>query len=453
MGKKYNFDYIIIGSGPAGSTAALMLAKAKKHIAIVEQQAFGGNHLNSRDIPYEVSLSFSQTFASLSARPEISGQDLHYNFPTIVSHQSFIASTLSDERQKTFTDAGITCIHGYANFLDKHTVAVGDQKYTADHFILATGSELKTSEIAGLDTVNYLTPSTAIKVSRLPKFVFIVGGGSSGCEIAEYFAELGAKVLIMERAGRLLPHEDKEVSSTIKDYFTNEFGIMVVTSARVVAVSQDGPIKRVIFNINGQEKMVRVDCIILATGSRPVTNYGLENAGVKYKRTGIGVDGSFRTSQKHIYAIGDALGGPSSTERAEYQASILANNIIRKSKNPVNYSGFIRITNTYPEIAVVGMNELELTKQKKKFKKSIVYLNELPISKAYQLDYGFVKIIADRSGHILGATIVAPNAGLMAEELSMAIRHRLTTLEVASTPHISDSFNQAIKLAAKKLIK
>ncbi|MBR3143841.1 NAD(P)/FAD-dependent oxidoreductase [Candidatus Saccharibacteria bacterium] len=453
MGKKYNFDYIIIGSGPAGSTAALTLAKSKKHIAIIEQQNFGGNHLNSRDIPYKVSLGFSHTFSHLSNRPEISGQELHYNFPTIVSHQSFITSTLSDDRKKELENAGVTCINGYANFLDKHTVAVGDQKYTADYFILATGSELKTSEIAGLDTVNYLTPSTAIKVRRLPKFVFVIGGGPSGCEIAEYFAELGAKVLIMERAGRILPHEDKEVSSTIKDYFTNELGIMVVPSARVVAVSQDGPIKRVIFNINGQEKMVRVDCIVLATGSSPITDYGLENAGVKYKRTGIGADSSFRTSQKHIFAIGDALGGPSSTERAEYQASILANNILRKSKNPINYTGFIRITNTCPEIATVGSNELELSKQKKKFKKSIVYLNELLPCKAGQLDYGFVKILADRSGHILGATIVAPNAGLMAEEIAMAIRHHLTALEIASTPHISDSPNYAIKLAAKKLIK
>ncbi len=453
MGKKYDFDYIIIGSGPAGTTIAKTLARAKKKVAIVEGKAFGGSNLNSRDIPYAVSLGFSHTFRKLRSYPEIGNGNLHYNFPTIVSHQEYIVSLLGGNSRSAYEDRGITTIVGYAHFLDKNTVAVGELQYTAKTFIIAAGARLRTSEISGLSHVNYLTPDTAIKVRRLPKLAFIIGGGSTGCEIAEYYAELGAKVIIMERATRLLPREDKEVGENLREYFENELGIMVIPNSKVVALEQEGGIKRVIFSAGGQEKMVRVDCVVLATGSEPNTDLGLENAGVKYKKVGIGVNDFFQTSTKNIYAIGDCIGGDSSTERAEYQASVLAQNLLGRSKNLTNYSGFIRVADTYPQVAVVGQNELDLGKSLKKCKKSIVYLKDLPVSRTERLMYGFVKLIADSKNHIIGATIVAPNAALMAEELSIAIRHQLTALEIASTPHISNSFNVAIKLAARKLIK
>lgn len=454
MGKKYDFDYIVIGSGPAGSTVALKLAKkSRKRVAIVEKHAFGGSNLNARDIPYAVSLGFSHTFSKLSNYPEIGGQELHYNFPTVVSHQEHTTSLLAQNNLQKLENARIICINGQAQFIDNHTITVGERQYTANNFILATGAKLNTSNIIGLDSVNYLTPDTAIKVRRLPKFALIIGGGSTGCEIAEYFAELGAKVIIMERASRLLPKEDPEVSEVITDYLTNELDAIIISNAKVVALEQDSISKRVIFSTNHQEKVVRIDCIILATGSTPYTDYGLENANIKYKEAGITVNKFFQTSAKNIYAIGDAIGGESSTELAKYQASILAANLLDKAKNSVNYKGFIRLTNTYPEIATVGSTETELTKQKIKYKKSIVYLKDLPASKTERLDYGFVKILADHNNRILGATIVAPNAGLMAEELSIAIRHRLTALEIASTPHIANSFNHAIKLVAKKIVK
>lgn len=454
MGKKYDFDYIVVGSGPAGNTIALKLAKkSKKRVALIESHTFGGSNLNTRDIPYSVSLGFSHTFAKLSNYPEIGGQELHYNFPTVVSHQEHTTSLLAKESFKKFEATDITCISGQGQLVDEHTIAVGEKQYTTANFILATGSKLDTGKIIGLDSVNYLTPDTALKVRRLPKFALVVGGGPTGCEIAQYFAELGAKVIIMESASRLLPKEDEETSETITEYFTTELGIMVVTNSKVVALEQDNISKRVIFNTNHQEKFVRIDCIVLATGAKPFTDYGLENANIKYDDNGIIVNKFFQTSAKNIYAIGDAIGGESSTELAKYQASLLAANLIEKTKNFPNYKGFIRLVNTYPEVATVGLTENELDRQKVKHKKAIVYLKDLPASKTERLDYGFVKLITDHNDHIFGATIVAPNAGLMAEEISIAVRHRLTALEIASTPHIANNFNYAIKLVAKKIIK
>ena len=454
MGKKYDFDYIIIGSGPAGSTTALNLAKAKKHVALIEGNGFGGSNLNTRDIPYGVSLGFSHTFAKLARYPEINRQNLHFNFPSVASHQARVISALGGNDTKPYESAGITCIKGYANFLDNHTVAVGSEQYSAKDFIIATGSHLKTGEISGLDTVQYLTPETAIKVRRLPRVAFVIGGGASGCEIAEYYAELGVKVLIMELKDRLLPREDAEVGACLKSYFEKELGMMVVLDSKVIAIEPHGSTKRVVFTTNGRERMVTVDCVVVATGSEPNTDLGLENAGVKYKRTGIITDKLLQTSAKNIYAIGDCLGKNSSTERAEYEASVLTANLTTRSKNLLSYTGFIRKTNTYPEVAVIGLNEVDLLKRDRKHKTSIVYLKDLPASAIERCNYGFVKILADNhSDRILGATIVAPQATYIASELSLALRHHLTALTLASTPHIANSFAYAIKLAAKDLVK
>lgn len=453
MGKKYNFDYIIIGGGPAGYTAAFTLAKTKKRIALVEESIYDDNFI-SRDIPYATSLDFAHTFFKFTHYPEMSGQDLHYNFPTIVAHQNTVINSFLEEQKTLLEKNNITHIEGHAHFLNSHTIAVNDVQYSSETFILATGSELKTTGIAGLETSKYLTPTTAIRIRRLPKYAFIIGGGPTGCEIATYYAELGAKVIIMEKEPRLLPREDEETSACLTEYFTHKLGILVVANTEVVAIEEDKVSKQVIYKTGNQEKSVRIDNIILATGFKPRLDCGLENAGVKVKPNGvIATNNSFQTTAKNIYAIGDCLGNESSTERVEYQASLLASNLIKKGKSLPSYHGFARVTNTSPEIATVGFSEARLKKLKRKYKKSIVYFKDLPISKITRSSYGFVKILTDRKNHVIGAAIVAPHASLMIGELSVAVRHHLTVLELTGTPHISNDYPLAIKLAAKNLVK
>lgn len=455
MGRKYNFNYIVIGSGPAGSAAALTLAKSKKRVALVEGKYFGGANLNTRDIPYSVALDFAHTYHKISHFPEFSHQDFSFNFPTIVAHQlKAIIESGGGNNQKVFDDANVICLRGYANFLDQHTIAIRDQKFTADNFIIATGSHLNTANIAGTNAVNYLTPDTALKIRRLPQAALIIGGGSTGCEIAEYYAKLGAKVLLMESASRILPHEDTDVSQSVAEYFTNHLGITILVDCKAIALEQDDLSKRVIFQNNHTEKLVRVDCIILATGSQPNTDLGLENAKIKYTTTtGIKVDKYFQTSSKNIYAIGDCISNVSSTERANYEGKLLASNLTSKSKNIANYVGFARTTNTSPAVVTIGLTEAELKRRKRKYKKSIVKLSETPASKIFGAKYGFVKLLADRNGHVLGGCIVAPSAVTMSGEIAIAVRHHLSAIELASTPHVINDFSYAIKLAAKKLIK
>lgn len=453
MGRKYDFDYIVIGSGPAGSAAAMSLAKAKKRVAIVEGRYFGGSNLNTRDIPYSVALDFAHTYHKISRLPEFNHQEFSFNFPTIVAHQlKVIIESGGGNNQKIFDNTGVICINGYANFLDQHTIAIGEQKITSYNFIIATGSHLNTSTIAGTDAVNYLTPDTALRIRRLPKAVLVAGAGSTGCEIAEYYAKLGTKVILLDSANRILPREDAEASQALANYFSNDLGVTVLPNSKVIALEQDDLSKRVIFQNNHIEKMVRVDCIVLATGSIPNTNLGLENAKVKYTSNGIKVDNVFQTSTKNIYAIGDCINDISSTERAEYEGNLLASNLIHKTKNPANYVGFARITATCPAVVTIGFTEAELKHRKRKYQKSIIKLSDVPASKIFNAHYGFVKLLTDRSNHLIGGCIVAPQATSMYTELALAIRHHLTAVELASTPCSINSFNYTIKLAAKKLV-
>ena len=452
MGRKYDFKYIVIGSGPAGSTVALNLAKHKKRVAIVEAHFFGGSNLNTYDVPFGVGLDFSHHYSKTLTYPELKNQDLSFNFPTISARELSTILEAGGNDRRPFEDAGVICLSGYANFLDKHTIAVNHQKFTAEYFILATGSELKVQDIAGTETVNYLTPEAAIKLRRRPKVVAVVGAGSTGCEIAEYYAELGVNTILFEMADRILPREDKDVSTTMNNYFIRKLGMTVLPTCKVTAIEEDNFSKRLVFRFNNSEKMVRVDTIVLATGSKPFTNYGLENAGVKYKDTGISSNKLFQTSAKHIYAIGDCLGGESSTDRAELDATTLSSNLINNSKSIPNYKGLIRLTHTNPAIATVGRTEEELTHSKQKFKKAVIQLSEITASKIHNQNYGFIKLLANKSGNIIGACIVAPEAGLLAQEIALAIRHNLTVLELASTPHLANTYNEAIRRAAKKLL-
>lgn len=452
MGKKYDFKYIVIGSGPAGSAAALKLAKAKKSVGLVEGRFYGGSNLNSRDVPYSVALDFAHNYSKLSSYPELKNQEFSFNFPTVAARELSTVIAADGNNKKPYEEAGVICLSGYANFLDDHTIAVNQKKFTAETFILATGSHLKTSDINIPESMDYLTPESAIKIHRLPEVIAIVGAGSTGCELASYFAELGSQVILLETSNRLLPREDKEVGDCLSDYFTRKLGITILTHSKVVSIGRDEHSAYLIFSYEGAEKLVRVSDIVLATGSEPNLNYGLENTKVKFKNSGIAVDKFFQTSAKHIYAIGDCLGGESSTDRAHHEGITLAANLIANTKTPINYSGLTRTTYTQPEVAVVGLTEDDLLRRDRKYKKAIINLSETTASKTHNFDYGFIKLICDKTYRILGASIVAPHASLLAEEIALAIRHNLTAIELASTPHIMNSYNYLIKLAATKLL-
>jgi dihydrolipoamide dehydrogenase len=384
------------------------------------------------------------------AKRGLSSASLRYNYPTLMNWKAVAAKSVGANSKKSFENAGITCLHGFAHFIGPNEISVKRERYTSANFLITTGSSLHNPSIKGLDTVSFSTPSTALDLTRPPKAVFIVGAGSTGCELAQYFIKLGSKVLIADISGRLLRREDEEAGQIIDAIF-NKLGVKVLTQSRVTAISRDAASKKVIFMRGGQEKSVRVDEIILATGSKPNIDMGLENAGVQYTKDGIKVDNTLRTNAKNILAAGDVIGGDSSTERAVYEAVLAVSNLIHRTKNEVDYKGFVRITNTYPMIAQVGVTEDDCLRRDRKFKKTLVPVGSSIAGKTSGFQDGFVKLIVDKSNKIIGSTIVSPHADLMVQELSMAIKYGLTAAEAANVPHVASGWGEVVRLAAKRL--
>lgn len=448
---KTDYDLIVIGSGAAGGAASLMAAGAGKKVALVEADKWGGSSLNYGDVPFSALFHASHLLAEATAGTKfgLSSQNLRYNYPTINNWKNTATRRAGANSKKVFDEAGIATFHGTAHFLSPHQISVGKQQLSARKFLIATGAHLLDTGIKGLDTVNFMTPESVLDMIRPPKTIFIVGAGSTGCELAQYFAELGTKVLIAEVAGRLLPREDEEVGQVFDGLF-NHLGIKVLTQSRVVALEKDSVSKKIIFMRGGQEKSVRIDEVLLCTGSTPATDLGLENAGVKYGQHGIKVTKNMQTSMKHIFAAGDCIGGDSSSEKSVLEAGVAVSNIVSKAKNVVDYSGLCRSTRTYPMVASAGATEDDCIRRDRKIRKVIVPLSIVQASNTSDFRDGFVKVLTDRNRKIVGATIVAPQAGIMIQELAMAIRFGMTAGDIADTPHIATEWSEAVRIACRR---
>ena len=452
MKKKFDFDLIILGGGNAGCEAALIAAAHKKKVAIIEANKWGGSNLNYSNVPLGALFEATQLLKSAidGSRFGLSSANLRYNFPTLRSWKNLAMQRACADDKTQLEEAGITCIEGRGHLISSTEVSDGDKIYRAKKIMLATGAGMLDTGINIPEGVKYLLPSDVPDLMRPPKTVFVVGAGATGCEIAQYLRALGSEVVLADYAARLLPRKDEEVGQVLDDVFT-ESGIKVLTQTRVTNIVNDGGLRRVIFLRGGLEKSVRVDEVILCTGSAPNTDIGLENAGVEYNAHGVVVDNEMQTSVKNIYACGDITGGESSLERSSLQAKVAANAIIGK-KVANNELGMIRITKTMPEIAEIGATEDDCIRQDRRFKKIVLPLGE--VSKSNIADYadGFIKVLADKKGKIIGATIMAPSAGILMQELAFAMRHDMTLADIANTPHLTHDWSELVHQAALQLM-
>lgn len=450
---KLDYQYVVIGSGAAGSAAALMAAGLGVRTAIIEADRWGGTTLNYRDIPYAAALGFAQQYAEAVAasRFGMSSSTLRFNYPTLLNWQAAAVRRAGGGNSKVFENAGIDCYHGFAQFVGSHVVAVDGQQISGEKFLIATGTNIAINGIVGIDTVSCWSPDTALRMAKLPKTLLVVGGGSTGCELAEYFAALGVSVVLIEAQDRILPREDPEASEVIDKHLRERFGVKVLTKSRVIALNQDMVSQQAFFVRDNQEKSVRVEAIVLATTPEPTTDIGLENAGVKYSYRGIQVDQNLRTTNRHIWAAGDVIGGESSTEKAVYEGKLATLNALRSSGNIINYTGFTRMTNTMPKVAKVGLNEIECLQIKQKQKSTIVPIDATSASNTHDFRAGFVKLTVNLKGQLIGATVVTPDADLVVQEIALAIRNGLKAEELAGTPHIASSWSEAVRMAAREL--
>ena len=271
-------------------------------------------------------------------------------------------------------------------------------------------------------------------------------------EIAHLFSSFGTKIYVAETARQILPDFDTEVSETLTTDAKEQRGISILTQTKVIALQKEGLQKRVTFIRGHHEQSVRVDEILIADGRSPATDLGLENAGVKYSANGIEVDVYLRTAARHIFAAGSVVNPKAQTHEVLSESRVASRNMIRRNLLEIDPTPELHVAFTQPEIAQVGLNEYQCIRRDLKVRTSIAPLTLTARSNFTDQRTGFVKLISDKKGIILGASIVGLGASDMIAELTLAIRYRLTADQLMTTPHCFTSWSEAVRIAAGKLL-
>ena len=451
----FDYDYIVIGSGAGGSPAASILASAGKKVAVVEKSTFGGESPNWGDVPTGFMSYTINTYqiAKNAAKFGLRTNSVGYNYLSLLSWKDVVTKrTGAGGNRRYYEKQGISVFAGNAHFLSPNEIAVNRRHLSARKFLIATGSDWQIPKIPGLENTTYHTPKTIFNLKRLPKTIFVIGSSTAALELAHIFSVLGTKVYIAEESSRILPNFDEEVSNLLTNDAKKNRNISVLTYTKVISIQKSSIQKRVTFLQGQVEKSVRVDEILIADQQIPATDLGLENAGVKYTRKGVSVDSSLRTSARHIFAAGSVVDTTIQTHEVLSQSRIAAHNLLHNNKLKTGSSPRLQVAFTQPEIAQVGMNENDCRKKGVKVKMAIVPLTATVRSNITDQRTGFVKLIINQRRVIIGATIVGPHASDIIAELSLAIRHKITSDELASTPHCFTSWSEAVRIAAGKLL-
>ena len=451
----FDYDYIVIGSGAGGSPVASILASAGKKVAVVEKSTFGGESPNWGDVPTGFMSYTINTYqiAKNAAKFGLRTNSVGYNYPSLLSWKDVVTRrTGAGGNRRYYEKQGISVFTGNAHFLSPNEIAVNRRHLSARKFLIATGSDWQIPKIPGLENTTYHTPKTIFNLKRLPKTIFVIGSSTTALELAHIFSVLGTKVYIAEESSRILPNFDEEVSSLLTNDAKKNRNISVLTYTKVISIQKSSIQKRVTFLQGQVEKSVRVDEILIADQQIPATDLGLENAGVKYTRKGVSVDSSLRTSARHIFAAGSVVDATIQTHEVLSQSRIAAHNLLHNNKLKTGSSPCLQVAFTQPEIAQVGMNENDCRKKGIKVKMAIVPLTATVRSNITDQRTGFVKLIINQRRVIIGATIVGPHSSDMIAEISLAIRHKITSDELAATPHCFTSWSEAVRIAAGKLL-
>lgn len=449
-----DYDVIVIGTGSGGGVGAHELNKKGKKVAVIEQEKMGGECPNYGCIPTKALLQASETLRTIEKAADFGIKNTgkaEVDYPALKAWKDkAVWNTGTHAGVQNYKEDGIAVIKGHAHFIDPWTLSVGGKRYSAHKFLIASGTHDIIPPIAGLKESGYIGYREALDFEKAPKSIFIIGGGAIGCEFSEIFSTFGVKVYIAEFAERLLSKEDPEVGELVQALFESK-GVEVHVDSKVVKVEKKGSDKVVTIEHNGKHSKITVDEVMLAAGKAPNLDLGLENAQVEYDRRGITVNNEMQTSSPHIFAAGDVTGGYMFTHVANYQSRIAAHNMSSNLKHVADYRAVPRCVFISPEVATVGLTEAELKQKGIKFQVGAVSTGWLGRANTTQEDTGFVKILANQKGVILGASIVAPRAGEMIHELTLAIQYKMKASKIVYTIHAFPTWNQAIRSAATKI--
>lgn len=448
------YDYLIIGSGPAGHVSAIRAAQLGLKTAVIEkdENMFGGVCLNEGCIPAKSLYRSAKIYDTIKRSKELCGLEATLgpiDLGVIVAKSRAHAQTLKKGLSFLFGKNGIELIKGTASFVDKNTVRVLStdgkiEEIKAGKILIAAGSTPRCLPGAPFDGNVILDSSHGIRISQVPGKMLIIGAGAIGTEFASYYGILGADVTLVEMEDAILPLEDREIAKRLEAILTRK-GVKVITSAKVKKISVASSSAQVIIAAPEGDVAAVFDKVIVSVGRVPATaSLALEKAGISVDDRGfIPVDGMMRTSAGNIYAAGDVVRTPMLAHVASAEGEVAAEDAAGHGPKPIEYDSVPSAM--YGEVQTSGVG---LTEEKVKAAgidhstgKQFFKANGRAVVNGQA--EGFIKVIADaNTRELLGAHIIGYEAAELIHEFVVAKKSGLTVDDIAQTVHAHPTFSE-----------
>ena len=456
----YDYDVLVIGSGPGGYVAAIRAGQLGLKTACVEsRETLGGTCLNVGCIPSKAMLHASEFYdAAANGTMAKMGVEVtpKLNLPVMHDQRKDAVKQLTDGIAFLFKKNKVDWIKGRATFTDAHSVTVAGKTVTAKNIVIATGSSV--TPLPGVEVDNdkqIVVDSTgALELAKVPEHMVVIGGGVIGLELGSVWRRLGATVTCVEFLDQILPGFDADIRKEANRIFKKQgFDFKLGTKVTKVAVKGKTATLTMEPAKGGASETIEADCVLVSIGRRPNTDgLALDKAGLKTNERGqIEIDHEFRTAVDGVWAIGDVVPGPMLAHKAEDEGIAVAENIAGQT-GIVNHDVIPSVVYTWPEIAGVGLTEEQAIE--KLGDKAKVKVGKFPMlgnsrAKTNHEPDGSVKIIADAdTDRVLGVWAIASVAGTMIAEAALAMEFGATSEDIAYTCHAHPTHSEAIKEAA-----
>lgn len=453
-GSRDQFDLMVIGGGSAGFAGAIRGAELGFLVALVEADTIGGTCVNIGCIPSKALIRAVEAHHQAGEQRFRGIETLQgrIEWPQVLAHKDELVSEL---RKTRYTDVlaaypEIAYIQGRARLTGKGGVDIDGRNYTSSKIIIATGAKPWAPPIPGLDEHPYMDSTSALDLNELPESMIVLGANAVGLELAQLYARAGTEVTLLEVLPRITPFEDPAISAALTGYLEEE-GLQIATSFKTRQVAKRNGHYLVTGSQDGPTRTFEAEQLLVATGRRANTaGMGLEEAGVRLGERGeILVDDRLQTHNPFVYAAGDVIGKDMFVYVAAYGGMLAAENALTGAGRTYNASYIPRITFTDPQIASAGLTEEQAHQQGYDVKVSTLPIGQVPHAQAGRDPRGLIMLIADAAtDRLLGAHILASNAGEIIQTAVLAIRFGITVGELRDTmfPYLTSS--EGLKLAA-----
>jgi pyruvate/2-oxoglutarate dehydrogenase complex dihydrolipoamide dehydrogenase (E3) component len=444
-----DYDLVIIGAGAGGLIAARFAAQLGARVLLAERDRIGGDCTWTGCVPSKSLIRVAKAAHEIRTahRFGISSPSATVDMAAV---RAYVQRKVQDIYKPTAPAAlrreGIDVALGPASFESATRLRTGERVVVGRHYLVCSGATPATPDVPGLADTPHFTYHNIFDLCDLPASLIVVGGGPLGMELAQAFHRLGTRVTMI--AARLLPHDDPDAGSVLETVFQRD-GVRWLKGRAIQAKQQRGEIWVSIDD--GSE--VRGHALLIAAGRRPnVQGLGLDRAGVTYSPRGIAVDDRLRTNVPHIFAAGDVLGREQFSHVAGWQAFEATRNALLPGSDSGRANPMAWVTFTDPEVAQIGLSEAD-ARQRLGESVRVTRWDIARVDRARCDDDedGFIKLISNTKGVLLGATIVASRAGEMSGELSVAIAHGLSVGDLATAVHAYPTYTTALQQIASQV--